>query len=59
MESFRLWLFLLESGRLDLDGFNALFRQHPDWVTLHNNGTNFGNAYVAGFGGGSWLVRKN
>jgi hypothetical protein len=28
MESFRLWLFLLESGRLDLDGFNALFRQH-------------------------------
>ncbi len=28
MESFRLWLFLLESGRLDFDGFNDLFRQH-------------------------------
>ena len=27
MESFRLWLFLLESGRLDHDGFNDLFRQ--------------------------------
>jgi hypothetical protein len=27
MESFRLWLYLLESGRLDHDGFNAVFRQ--------------------------------
>jgi hypothetical protein len=27
MESFRLWLFLLENGRLDLAGFNGLFDQ--------------------------------
>jgi hypothetical protein len=27
MESFRLWLYLLESGRLDHDGFNDQFRR--------------------------------
>jgi hypothetical protein len=27
MESFRLWLLILESGRFDLDGFNDLFGQ--------------------------------
>ena len=26
MDGFRLWLMLLESGRFDRDGFNALFR---------------------------------
>ena len=27
MNGFKLWLLMLESGRFDLDGFNALFRR--------------------------------
>jgi hypothetical protein len=46
MRGFSIWLLLTESGRLNLDGFNSLFRAHLDDLLLRVTDTRRRQALV-------------